>query len=183
MLSKRKRRLCTLCSRVRPSCTRAEERSEDGRFDAGKLGGFEWDLQSGRNPCFGLGKYALLGMTPAEFVVDLHKNFWDRVHPEGPRRSWGKGRPRVAKTHHAALGTGIPCSVARRGSTPGCDLWARFFYTSRTARHQAHASVFSTDITDRKIAGAGTAAERRQNSRKHSRLGPRLGSLALGRKD
>jgi PAS domain S-box-containing protein len=49
-------------------------------IDAGKLGGFEWDIQSGRNPWFGE-KYALLGMTPADRSGSA-QDFWDRVHPE-----------------------------------------------------------------------------------------------------
>jgi len=49
-------------------------------LEAGRLGGFEWDLKSGRNPWFGE-KYALLGMTPAD-RSGTAQDFWDRVHPE-----------------------------------------------------------------------------------------------------
>ncbi len=49
-------------------------------MEAGKLGGWEWDVKSERNPWFG-GAHLLFGITSADrfgFVQD----FWDRVHPE-----------------------------------------------------------------------------------------------------
>jgi PAS domain S-box-containing protein len=49
-------------------------------LDAGRLGGFEWDLKSGRNPWFG-GKHALLGMKPGDRSGST-QDFWDRVHPK-----------------------------------------------------------------------------------------------------
>jgi PAS domain S-box-containing protein len=49
-------------------------------MEAGKLGGWEWDLNSEQNPWFG-GAHPLFGITSTDrsgFVLD----FWDRVHPE-----------------------------------------------------------------------------------------------------
>lgn len=49
-------------------------------MEAGKLGGWEWDTKSGRNPWFGEAR-TLLGMTPAARSGSV-QDFWDRVHPE-----------------------------------------------------------------------------------------------------
>src|SRR4029077_16072470 len=49
-------------------------------LEAGRLGGFAWDLKRRRTPLFGE-KYALLGMTPAD-RSGTAQDFWDRVHPE-----------------------------------------------------------------------------------------------------
>ena len=75
---KRKRAMKTLLA----SQTIVRESEERLRvaLEAGRLGGFEWDLKSGRNPWFGE-KYALLGMTPAD-RSGTAQDFWDRVHME-----------------------------------------------------------------------------------------------------
>jgi len=49
-------------------------------MNAGKLGGWEWDIKSGRNLWFGEAQ-TLLGMTPAGRSGSV-KDFWDRVHPD-----------------------------------------------------------------------------------------------------
>jgi len=49
-------------------------------MEVGKLGGWEWDIKSGRNPWFGEA-HTLLGMTAATRSGSV-QDFWDRVHPE-----------------------------------------------------------------------------------------------------
>lgn len=49
-------------------------------MEAGKLGGWEWDIKSGRNLWFGEAQ-TLLGMTPAARSGSV-QDFWDRVHPD-----------------------------------------------------------------------------------------------------
>lgn len=114
-------------------------------IDAGKLGGFEWDLQSGRNPWFGW-KYALLGMTPADRSGSA-QDFWDRVHPED-LEELGKA-VEVAKQNHAALEQEFRV-VWPDGAVRWLRSVGRFFYTSDGAPQRMLG--ISTDITDRKIA-------------------------------
>jgi PAS domain S-box-containing protein len=50
-------------------------------IEAGKLGGWEWDLKTGRAVWFGEA-HAQIGMTKSERNPESREDFWDRVHPE-----------------------------------------------------------------------------------------------------
>jgi PAS domain S-box-containing protein len=49
-------------------------------MEAGKLGGWEWNLKTGQNPWFGSAQ-RLLGITSSECSGSI-QDFWDRVHPD-----------------------------------------------------------------------------------------------------
>src|SRR5260221_5696853 len=83
-------------------------------MDAGKLGGWEWDIKSGRNPWFG-GKHKLLGMTPADRSGSV-QDFWDRVHPEDLDQV--RVAVEIAKQNHGGFGQGF-----RRWWRDGAGPW------------------------------------------------------------
>jgi PAS domain S-box-containing protein len=49
-------------------------------MQAGRAGGWEWNIETGRSSRFG-GTHALLGTTPEAYCGTVQE-FWDRVHPE-----------------------------------------------------------------------------------------------------
>jgi PAS domain S-box-containing protein len=112
---------------------------------AGKLGGFEWDLQSGGNPWFGE-KYALLGITPADRSGSA-QDFWDRVHPED-RDDLGKA-VEVARQNHTGLEHEFRV-VWPNGTVRWLRSVGTFFYTPEGAPQRMLG--ISMDITERKLA-------------------------------
>ena len=54
-------------------------------IEAGRLGGWEWDLKTGRTFWFGE-SHAQVGMTKSEQNPESRQDFWDRVHPEDRER-------------------------------------------------------------------------------------------------
>jgi PAS domain S-box-containing protein len=68
-------------------------------MEAGRIGGWEWDIKSGRSFWFGQ-KPAHLG-TSAEFRSGSPQRFWDRVHPED--RGWLQEAVQTAMRNHTPL--------------------------------------------------------------------------------
>ena len=114
-------------------------------IDAGKLGGFEWDLQSGRNPWFGE-QYALLGMTPADRSGSA-QDFWDRVHAEDldPLRK----AVEIAKQNRARFEQEFRV-VWPNGTVRWLRSVGRFLYAPDGAPQRMLG--ISMDVTERKLA-------------------------------
>ncbi len=92
--------------------------------EAGRLGGWEWDAESGRNLWFGETR-ALLGMSPAD-RSGSPEDFWERVHPEDQ----GELRRAVALARKYHTGFDHQFRVVWQDGT---ERWlrsvGRFFYT------------------------------------------------------
>jgi PAS domain S-box-containing protein len=114
-------------------------------MDAGKLAGWEWDIQSGRNPWFG-GKHALLGMTPADRSGSV-QDFWDRVHPEDLDQL--KNAVEIAKQNHGEFAQEFRV-VWPDGAVHWLQSVGRFFYTPDGTPQRMLG--ISMDITERKLA-------------------------------
>ncbi|HXY09979.1 MAG TPA: PAS domain S-box protein [Terriglobales bacterium] len=111
-------------------------------MEAGGVGGWEWEIKSGKNLWFGQ-KHAQLG-GKSEVSAE---GFWDRVHPED--RSWLQKAVEKAMQNHEEL------RVEFRVTWPdGTVRWlqsqARFFYDSDGAPERMLGA--SVDITARKRA-------------------------------
>jgi PAS domain S-box-containing protein len=132
---------------LRASRAVLEESEERLRLamDAGKLGGFEWDLASGRNPWFG-GKHALLGITPADRSGSA-QDFWDRVHPEDLDQL-GKA-VEIAKQNHRGFEQEFRV-VWPDGTVRWLRSVGRFFYGPDGESERMLG--ISSDITERKLA-------------------------------
>jgi PAS domain S-box-containing protein len=114
-------------------------------IDAAKLGGFEWDLQSGDNPWFGE-KYALLGMTPADRSGSA-QDLWDRVHPEDFDEL--RKAVEIAKQNRAGFEQEYRV-VWRDGTVRWLRSVGRFLYAPDGAPQRMLG--ISMDVTERKLA-------------------------------
>ena len=113
-------------------------------IQAGKLGGWERDLKSGRKFWFGE-LHALLGMKGSEHDPETTEDFWARVHPEDVEQL--RRAIEVAKQNHEAFDHEFRCVWS-----DGTERWLRstgkFFYAPDG---QAHRLVgVSRDITQSK---------------------------------
>jgi PAS domain S-box-containing protein len=93
-------------------------------IEAGKLGGWEWDLKTGRSFWFGE-SHAQIGMSRLEGHPENRQDFWDRVHPEDRERL--TEAVESAKQFHTEFDQEFRCVWA-----DGTEHWLRstgkFFY-------------------------------------------------------
>jgi PAS domain S-box-containing protein len=115
-------------------------------LEAGKLGGWEWDLKTGRNFWFGE-SHAQIGMKRLEGHPQNRQDFWDRVHPE--HREHLKGAIRSARQNHVEFDEEFRCVWP-----DGAERWLRstgkFFYAPDG--EACRLVGVSRDITERKQA-------------------------------
>jgi PAS domain S-box-containing protein len=112
-------------------------------MEAGKLGGWEWDIKSRRNLWFGEA-HTLLGMTPAAQSGSV-QDFWDRVHPD----NLGQLRMAIetAKQNHEGFDQEFRV-VRTDGSLRWLRSQGRFFYAPDGEPERMLG--ISRDITERK---------------------------------
>jgi len=112
-------------------------------MEAGKLGGWEWDIKSRRNLWFGEAQ-TLLGMTPAARSGSV-EDFWDRVHPD----SLGQLRKAIetAKQNHEEFDQEFRV-VWTNGALRWLRSQGRFFYAP--GGEPERMLGISRDITERK---------------------------------
>lgn len=95
-------------------------------IEAGKLGGWEWDLKTGRSFWFGE-SHAQIGMKRLEGHPPNRQDFWDRVHPEDRERL--REVISSAMENHVEFDQEFRCIWA-----DGAERWLRstgkFFYTA-----------------------------------------------------
>ena len=102
--------------------TRATERLRLA-LEAGKAGGWEWEIKSGRNLWFGK-SHELVGI-PAEQYSSSIQEFWDRVHPED--RVWLQDAEREAIQNHREFAPEFRV-VWQDGTVHWLRSQAQFFY-------------------------------------------------------
>src|SRR6516164_5221935 len=114
-------------------------------MEAGSVGGWDYDLKTGKNVWFGKA-HAQLGMTPDE-TSGSRKEFWDRVHENDRERV--KHALQVAKEKREDFAEDVRV-VWRDGTTHWLRARGRFHYA---ANGEAQRSLgISLDITERKRA-------------------------------
>jgi PAS domain S-box-containing protein len=114
-------------------------------MEAGRIGGWEWDVKSGRSLWFGQ-KHAHLGTRP-ESHSESTERFWDRVHSED--RGWLENAVKEAMRNHTPLTVEFRV-VWQDGSVHWLRSQAQFFYG---ADGQAERMLgMSADITQSKLA-------------------------------
>ena len=124
------------------------EREERLRLamEAGRLGGWEWDLKTDSSLWFGE-SHAQLGMRKLENHAEARQAFWDRVHPED--REQLRGAIESARLSHTEFDQEFRCMWP-----DGAERWLRstgkFFY-GPDGEAQRLVGV-SRDITSRKQA-------------------------------
>ncbi|HXW54982.1 MAG TPA: PAS domain S-box protein [Candidatus Cybelea sp.] len=134
-------------------------------MEAGRIGGWEWDIKSGRNFWFGQ-KHAQLGARPEPYSESA-KGFWDRVHPED--RGWLESAVQEAIRNHTPLTVEFRV-VWPDGSVHWLRSQAQFFYG---ADGQAERMLgMSADITQGKLA-----EEALRRSEERLRLAARAGRM------
>jgi len=115
-------------------------------IEAGKLGGWEWDLKAGRSFWFGE-SHAQIGMKRLEGHPETRQDFWDRVHPED--REHLREAIESAQQNHTEFDQEFRCVWP-----DGAEHWLRstgkFFYAPG-GEAQRLVGV-SHDITQRKQA-------------------------------
>jgi PAS domain S-box-containing protein len=93
-------------------------------IEAGRLGGWEWDLKTGRSLWFGE-SHAQIGMKRLEHHPETRQDFWDRVHPED--REQLRGAIESAKINRTEFDQEFRCVWP-----DGAEHWLRstgkFFY-------------------------------------------------------
>jgi len=114
-------------------------------MEAGGIGGWEWEIQSGRNAWFGQ-KHAQLG-TKAEANAQTPEAFWERVHPED--HAWLRNAVEKAMQNHEELKVEFRV-VWPDGKVHWLQSQARFFYAADGAPERMLGT--SVDITERKGA-------------------------------
>jgi PAS domain S-box-containing protein len=114
-------------------------------IESGSVGGWDYDLKTGRNVWFG-NAHAQLGMTPDE-SPGSPKEFWDRVH-EGDRERVERAL-QVAKEKRQDFAEDVRV-VWRNGTTRWLRSRGRFQYAA-TGEAQRSLGI-SLDITERKMA-------------------------------
>ena len=130
-------------------CAQDELRTSEERLrlamDAGKLGGWEWDIKSGRNPWFGR-KYELMGIASADRSGSV-QDFWDRVHPGDVDQV--RKAVEIAKQNHRTFDQEFRV-VWPDGTVRWLRSEGRFFYGP--GGEPERMLGISTDITKRKLA-------------------------------
>jgi PAS domain S-box-containing protein len=114
-------------------------------MEAGGIGGWAWDIRSGKNLWFGQ-KHAQLGVRP-EVHSESVEEFWDRVHPED--RGWLQNIVQKAMENHAELDVEFRV-VWSDGSVHWLGSRARFFYGADGEAERMLGTA--ADITQRKLA-------------------------------
>jgi PAS domain S-box-containing protein len=114
-------------------------------MEAGGVGGWEWEIKSGKNAWFGQ-KHAQLGTNPEEQPACV-EGFWDRVHPED--LGWLQNAVQKAMQNHQELNVEFRV-VWPDGKAHWLQSRARFFYGVDGAPERMLGT--SVDITERKRA-------------------------------
>jgi PAS domain S-box-containing protein len=114
-------------------------------IEAGSIGGFDYDLRTGKNVWFGKA-HTLLGMSPDETPGSLQE-FWDRVHKDD--------RKRLQRAIQGASETNEGFSedfrvVWRDGTTHWLRSRGRYCYAANGKRQRMVG--ISIDVTERKLA-------------------------------
>jgi PAS domain S-box-containing protein len=114
-------------------------------LEAGSAGGWDYDLETGKNAWFGTA-HAQLGMTPDE-TSGSRKEFWDRIHEDDRQRV--EHALQVAKEKREEYAEDVRV-VWRDGTTHWLRSRGRFQYDENG---EAKRSLgISLDITERKMA-------------------------------
>ena len=114
-------------------------------MEAGGIGGWAWDIRSGKNLWFGQ-KHAQLDVRPGVHSESVEE-FWDRVHPED--RGWLQNIVQKAMENHTELD--VEFRVVRSdGSVHWLGSRARFFYGADGEAERMLGTA--ADITQRKQA-------------------------------
>jgi PAS domain S-box-containing protein len=114
-------------------------------LEAGRVGGWDWEIKTGRN--FFFGKTCELLAIRAEEYSGSTQEFWERVHPED--REWLRNAEHEAMRNHGEFLEEFRV-VWPDGSVHWLRAQAQFFYA---ADGQAERMMgLATDITERKEA-------------------------------
>ena len=112
-------------------------------MEAGGVGGWEWEIKSGKNTWFGQ-KHAQLGTNPEEHPASV-EGFWERVYPEDR----GRLRSVVEKAMQSHQEFNVEFRVIwPDGKVHWLQSQARFFYGADGAPERMLGT--SVDITERK---------------------------------
>ena len=134
-------------------------------LEAGKAGGWEWDIKSGRNLWFGKA-HELVGISAEQYSSSIQE-FWDRVHPED--RGWLRDAEQEAMRSHREFAPEFRV-VWRDGTVHWLRSQAQFFYG---ADGQAERMLgISVEVTEQK-----RAQEALRESEERFRLAARAGRM------
>jgi PAS domain S-box-containing protein len=114
-------------------------------IEAGSVGGWDYDLKTGKNVWFGLA-HAQLGMAPRE-TSGSNEDFWARVHPDDRERL--KDAIRVARNKHEEFTEDFRV-VWRDGTTHWLRSRGRYHYSANGEPERMLG--ISTDITQSRQA-------------------------------